>query len=281
MVGRWCMAIWKHQVDVRIRSCTAQEAGGVSARLAPAESPELERDDWRLRAGLVLGAWKFPLQAWCIKACGSRAGVALPPLRGRPGGISRTTLPLLLARTDQAVHWGARWTGRKCFFRAYILGALLRRRGVPAVLNIGLRRPAPEESNRCVDGHCWVSVAGAVLAECGHPELTYPFSSVKAAKASVIGADHGSGTRRKSLTNRRQRPGAVEKIMNEIIQSQPEKRPLPRFRQEEQTEQPAATTTTTELPQGLKTYETPAVETHSPLDHVRKWRDRSSQLPGV
>ena len=29
----------------------------------------------------------------------------------------------------------------------------------------------------------------------------------------------------------------------------------------------------------LKPYESPSCETHLPLEHVRKWQDRSSELP--
>ena len=168
------MAFWSHRDGVRVWSCFLRRAEGAAVSLSPATSLGLETDDWRWRVRVAFGAWKFLLHAWFIKTRSSLSGMALPLLSGRVGGISGKRLSCLVERTDQTVRWGARCTGRKCFFRAYILGALLRQQGVPAVMNVGLREPGPGESGRRVDGHCWVSVAGMVLAECRQPELTYP-----------------------------------------------------------------------------------------------------------
>ncbi len=43
-----------------------------------------------------------------------------------------------------------------------------------AVLNMGLRKPSALEAHRRIDGHCWVTVDDAVLAEADDPQELYP-----------------------------------------------------------------------------------------------------------
>jgi len=64
------------------------------------------------------------------------------------------------------------WKPGKCFYRSFALAAVLRKRGIPLLLNFGWRNI--DEFNKKVKGHCWVSFNSRVLAEKNDPMLTYP-----------------------------------------------------------------------------------------------------------
>lgn len=99
------------------------------------------------------------------------SAAALPPagLETILAGINRLT-GLVAGKSRHA-----------CFYRSYPLAVVLRKRGVPVQLNIGLMGLQPQQRLR---GHCWLSLHGTVINE---PE---PFSS--AAYPELLG-DNGFG----------------------------------------------------------------------------------------
>lgn len=96
-------------------------------------------------------------QAWVIKLGNDMSRVKLPPL-GNMARLSAQELAFATKFADTAVTHGARWTGRKCFFRAFILACLLRRRGVPVALNVGLCSLHQSHKGKRIDGHCWLTL---------------------------------------------------------------------------------------------------------------------------
>lgn len=128
---------------------------------------------WR-RVTIVCIVWVFLLRAWGAKSRLWKGAVPLPSVANVRWRCPLGFVPFLVARTDEAVRLGAIRTGRKCFFRAYVLAATLRKHGVCAVLNMGLRKPPAREAHRRIDGHCWVTVDDAVLAEADDPQDLYP-----------------------------------------------------------------------------------------------------------
>lgn len=79
---------------------------------------------------------------------------------------------------EQAVRWmdtlskvALFWTPRRCFLRSFAMAAILRARGVPVLLHIGV---ADSRYQRRVGGHAWVSLGDTALAEKSDPWLRYP-----------------------------------------------------------------------------------------------------------
>ena len=117
--------------------------------------------------------WLFLAKAGLIKTLGSLSRVELPPVQ-QGAVLSESMRSFLVSYTDRAIGWGVRWTGRKCFFRAFILGSILRRHGVPISFNIGLGKPLSRSRRGYTDGHCWLTLDGESFYEDTNPHLTYP-----------------------------------------------------------------------------------------------------------
>ena len=74
-------------------------------------------------------------------------------------------------RVDRIVRRTVFWKGDKyCFYRAFAVASMLRRRGVPARLDFGLRLSGGGR-RQC---HCWVSVGGRPLCEAADPNRNFP-----------------------------------------------------------------------------------------------------------
>lgn len=58
-----------------------------------------------------------------------------------------------------------------CFYRSYVLAQVLRRRGLPLVLNIGLGNLNADSPVR---GHCWLTLDGQKFFESAETETLYP-----------------------------------------------------------------------------------------------------------
>jgi hypothetical protein len=63
------------------------------------------------------------------------------------------------------------WRWRKCFYRAYIAGFILRQAKVPLIFNIGI--PDPFTTKR-IRGHCWLTLDGELVHEPASTQLKYP-----------------------------------------------------------------------------------------------------------
>src|SRR4030042_5616964 len=63
-------------------------------------------------------------------------------------------------------------TRHRCFYRSYTRAVVLRKLGVPAILNFGLRNLGAQATARTT-GHCWVTIDDCPLLE-RDPCETYP-----------------------------------------------------------------------------------------------------------
>ena len=64
------------------------------------------------------------------------------------------------------------WRRGKCFIRSRALATVLRHRGIPVVLNIGL----PSNPGRSHRGHCWLSLGDSLVLETHDPRPSFPTS---------------------------------------------------------------------------------------------------------
>jgi hypothetical protein len=111
--------------------------------------------------------------AWLLKVRGRISSVSLPDTRcGRC--LSEGEVSLVLRLAEWVVRIGTLRTGRKCFFRSFVLGCVLRKHGIPADLNVGLRGLVGSDSRGRVDGHCWLTLCNSPFAERCDPKGDYP-----------------------------------------------------------------------------------------------------------
>lgn len=73
-------------------------------------------------------------------------------------------------RTTRLVTAAARFAGGTCLARSIVLVALLRRRGIPAELRIGVRK-----GDRGFEAHAWVVAAETILND--EPDVTQRFAA--------------------------------------------------------------------------------------------------------
>lgn len=119
---------------------------------------------------LSIQAFIALLQAWNIKIRRKMSNVQFPPPSNKLNALSINDIDYLTKCTDYLVYYGAIRTGRKCFFRAYILGSVLRKWGLPVVMNVGLY----DLVGGCKrHGHCWLTLNGHILAESSTKVVIY------------------------------------------------------------------------------------------------------------
>ena len=112
-------------------------------------------------------------RAWAVKLGKDMSRVKMPPV-GQTGRLSSRGLAFAVSFTEVVVTHGARWTGRKCFFRAFILSHILRKRGVPVFLNVGICGFNGNQSGKGIDGHCWLTLNGSPYLEYAGWQGQYP-----------------------------------------------------------------------------------------------------------
>ncbi|MCP4429683.1 MAG: hypothetical protein GY806_01765 [Gammaproteobacteria bacterium] len=110
---------------------------------------------------LFFQAFVALLQAWNIKTRSKISYVQFTP-SNQLNKLSQTDIDYLAKCADFLVRYGAIRTGRKCFFRAYILGSVLRKWGIPVILNVGLYNLIGDCKRR---GHCWLTLNGHIFAD--------------------------------------------------------------------------------------------------------------------
>ncbi len=109
------------------------------------------------------------------------ASLRLPQVA--PTAMATAELETMLTQVNRITGLVAGKSRHACFYRSYPLAVLLRRRGLPVQLNIGLMGLQPRQRLR---GHCWLSLQDSIINE---PE---PLSS--AAYPDLLG-DNGFGVR--------------------------------------------------------------------------------------
>ena len=97
-------------------------------------------------------------------------GALLPPVQPA-GGAAVCDPEDIWKRVDRIVRRTVFWKGDKyCFYRSFAVASMLRRRGVSARLDFGLRL-AGGRRRQC---HCWVSIQGRSLGEKTDPNRNFP-----------------------------------------------------------------------------------------------------------
>lgn len=109
-------------------------------------------------------------QAWIVRAGKRMSNVRFPAISSRKR-LDKVEISFIIWFADMLVKVGAARTGRKCFFRAFILGSVLRKWGVPVAMNIGLCNLKSSKAK----GHCWLTLNGAPFAEKDDPKEKFPF----------------------------------------------------------------------------------------------------------
>jgi len=131
------------------------------------------------RIYLFIQAFGALIDAWKIKTRRNLSNVKFST-SGKLKDISNREVEYLIKCTDNLVRFGAIRTGRKCFFRAYILGSVLRKWGIPVIMNVGLFDLAGDCKRH---GHCWLTLNDHLFAE--------PFVKVERYKTKIGSGDNG------------------------------------------------------------------------------------------
>jgi hypothetical protein len=90
--------------------------------------------------------------------------------------ISKLSLPRINKNNNlsseglvEIIQWVGRWvrifcirSRHTCYYKSYALACVLRQKGVPVSLNLGLRNLGSLEKNR---GHCWLTFKGKPVLE--------------------------------------------------------------------------------------------------------------------
>ena len=76
--------------------------------------------------------------------------------------VPNDSIVQIVKRIDKATKWIAPFTRHSCFYRAYAMANILRKKGLPVSFNIGLRNLSPADATR---GHCWLSLNGQPFYE--------------------------------------------------------------------------------------------------------------------
>lgn len=88
------------------------------------------------------------------------------------------------ADVEKIIRWADRWiklftykTHQPCYYRAYTLACILRKIGIPVILNVGLRNLRSLNKNR---GHCWLTLQGQpIFEDDDEVHLIYPYELVQ------------------------------------------------------------------------------------------------------
>ena len=86
-------------------------------------------------------------------------------------GTDSELIQRVIGSTDALTAIFLRFTPRKCFFRAFTAGYVLRKKGIDVTLNMGLNHLSEKDHN--VRGHCWLSWQGQPVGEDNDPLVRY------------------------------------------------------------------------------------------------------------
>jgi len=105
-----------------------------------------------------------------IRLSKAKSGINLPAVATPP-----TTSP---QNADDVVHWfdtlasAAMWFNRHlCFYRSFVLASILRKRGLPLVINVGGRGLGLNEVRKA---HCWLTLEDQLFHEKENALELYP-----------------------------------------------------------------------------------------------------------
>ena len=110
------------------------------------------------------------IQSWIIKIRKDMRYVQLPSVEV-PTQLRDEDVDFVVWCADIMVKIGAIWTGRKCFFRSYIIASVLRSWKIPVIINVGLCNLKVIDKTK---GHCWLTLDGKPFKEIEDLKRKYP-----------------------------------------------------------------------------------------------------------
>ncbi|SLM32116.1 hypothetical protein MTBBW1_60016 [Desulfamplus magnetovallimortis] len=123
---------------------------------------------WRIK--IFAFGFLYLVQAWFIKISNQMSSVLFPEIKSHKI-LTDKEIGSILKCADFFTKFFTLHTGRKCFFRSYIMGNLLRKEGIPAVMNIGLFTHQQTRKRR---GHCWLTLNDEPFKEKRDPFIMFP-----------------------------------------------------------------------------------------------------------
>ena len=129
------------------------------------------------RLRILIQALKGLIQAWIIKSKKNMSNIRIP-LTLSAIQLNERDISFVIWCVHLLLKLGVIRTGRKCFFRAYIMASILRKWGVPVMMNVGLSNL---RASKKTTGHCWLTLDGQPFEEIHNPNQRFPFKMICAA----------------------------------------------------------------------------------------------------
>ena len=122
---------------------------------------------WRIP--LTLNIFCLLLQSLWLRTSKAQSGVRLPPVEKQM---------ISLHKADKIVHWFdiiastlMPHNQHICFYRSFTLASLLRKRGIPVIMNVGGRGLGLNEVRKA---HCWLTLDDQLYHEKENALALYP-----------------------------------------------------------------------------------------------------------
>jgi len=110
---------------------------------------------------IILFAFILLFRAWRIKKSNNLSTIRFSG-SFKCANLSTDMYEFGVACANNLTRYGTLNSGRKCFFKAYILGGIFNRLSLPVIINIGLKINSRMKS--CI-GHCWLSINDEMIEE--------------------------------------------------------------------------------------------------------------------
>jgi len=121
------------------------------------------------RTLIILQIFIGLIRAWMIKRKRNMSHVSLPEIDNSTQ-LSDDEISFTIMCTDLFVKFGTFRTGRKCFFRTYIIAIVFRKWSIPVMINVGL---CNKKMTDHTIGHCWLTINDKPFAEIKSPNQIY------------------------------------------------------------------------------------------------------------
>jgi len=105
-------------------------------------------------------------RAWQVRLLKKSEATLLPPVASTTT-ISDLTRDRTAGLVKFLIYCIFFWKPGRCFYRSYAMAYVLRKRGIPMILNLGCKNYS--EQNGKAKAHCWLTLEGKPYAEKGDP----------------------------------------------------------------------------------------------------------------
>ena len=148
-----------------LRACRRAAPGGGETTLARAHPLPVA-----MRMRVARSALRALSSAWYVRTLRRPESMCLPATAPARAWNDELT-PDVVAWIDLIVRACVFWRRHRCFYRAFALASVLRRGGLPIVLNLGYRGLHDRRSRQA---HCWLTLDGALFFETTVTADAYP-----------------------------------------------------------------------------------------------------------